>query len=176
MFPRFLMIFAVLFMVSACSSDDATTMEDQAGYQQGEMTGGPGGAQGGVYDETTSSTTVPGSAQDFITNVGDRVLFGYDRYDLSPEGQQILDRQAAWLNQYPNLNITVEGHADERGTREYNLALGERRANSTKNYLVARGVAAGRLNTVSYGKERPAVTGSNESSWAENRRTVTAVE
>jgi peptidoglycan-associated lipoprotein len=114
----------------------------------------------------------PGSLEDFRVNVGDRVFFGYDKYDLSADARRTLERQAAWLKQYAQVRLVVEGHADERGTREYNLALGERRANALKDYLVALGVPAARLSTVSYGKERPAVLGSNEAAWSQNRRGV----
>src|SRR5690606_13012106 len=114
--------------------------------------------------------------EDLAQNVGDRVFFGYDRYDLAAEARATLEKQATWLQQYPNLVITIEGHADERGTREYNLALGERRANSVKNYLVALGVPASRITTISYGKERPAVVGSDEMAWSQNRRGVTVVQ
>ncbi|GAA4251859.1 MULTISPECIES: peptidoglycan-associated lipoprotein Pal [Azospirillum] len=124
----------------------------------------------------TSSQIRPGSQEDLVVNVGDRVFFGLDRYDLAPEARATLDRQASWLKQYPNVTVTVEGHADERGTREYNLALGERRANSVKNYLVAGGINASRVKVISYGKEKPAVLGSNEASWAQNRRGVTVVD
>lgn len=122
------------------------------------------------------STIAPGSREDFIRQAGsDRVLFDTDQYDLDGEDRATLDRQAAWLKQYPNVRVTVEGHADERGTREYNLALGDRRANAAKNYLVSAGIDAGRLAVVSYGKERPEVPGSDESAWAQNRRAVTVV-
>ena len=104
---------------------------------------------------------------------GDTVLFALDQSDLDATARGILDSQAQWLVRNPNINVTVEGHADERGTREYNLALGDRRANSSKNYLVTRGVNAARISTISYGKERPVKTGSDQESWAENRRTVT---
>ena len=124
----------------------------------------------------TAGTVRPGSQEDLVVNVGDRVFFGLDRYDLSPEARGTLDRQAQWLKTYPNVTVTVEGHADERGTREYNLALGERRANSVKNYLVAQGIPSGRVKVVSYGKERPAVLGSGEAAWAQNRRGVTVVD
>ncbi|WP_326525786.1 peptidoglycan-associated lipoprotein Pal [Sphingomonas sp.] len=117
---------------------------------------------------------VPGSQQDFLRSVSsDTVLFGLDMYDIDPQARAILDTQAQWLQGYPNVRITIEGHADERGTREYNLALGDRRANAAKNYLAARGVNAGRITTISYGKERPAALGSDEASWAQNRRAVT---
>jgi peptidoglycan-associated lipoprotein len=128
-----------------------------------------------IYGDNTQGPA-PGTQADLVVNVGDRVFFGYDRYDIADEARLTLDKQAAWLNQYPNLSVTVEGHADERGTREYNLALGERRANAVKNYLSAAGVAANRINTISYGKERPAVPGSDETSWAQNRRGVTKVD
>ncbi len=117
---------------------------------------------------------VPGSQEDFIANVmSDRIFFDTDKFNVDSEDQGVLRSQASWLAQYPNVSIVVEGHADERGTRDYNLALGERRANSAKNYLITLGVAASRIRTVSYGKERPQATGSNESAWAQNRRAVT---
>lgn len=116
----------------------------------------------------------PGSQADFISKVtADRVFFDTDRSDIDDAARATLSSQAKWLAQYPNVRITIEGHCDERGTREYNLALGDRRANSAKNYLVAAGVAVGRINTISYGKERPDALGSDEASWAKNRRAVT---
>ena len=123
----------------------------------------------------TVGAATPGSPQDFAQNVGDRVLFIVDSSQITPTAAGILDRQATWLAQYPRYQITIEGHADERGTREYNLALGDRRANSAKNYLVARGISPSRLTTISYGKERPLAVGSDEESWAQNRRAVTVV-
>ncbi len=119
---------------------------------------------------------VPGSQEDFLATVGqsgDRILFDTDRFNIDAQDQVTLQGQAQWLGRYPNTRVTVEGHADERGTREYNLALGERRANSAKNYLASLGVDASRIQTVSYGKERPAAMGSDESAWAQNRRAVT---
>jgi peptidoglycan-associated lipoprotein len=125
----------------------------------------------------TGSTAIrPGSQEDLAVNVGDRVFFGLDRYDLSPEARATLDRQSKWMQTYGSVTVTVEGHADERGTREYNLALGERRANSVKNYLAAKGVPANRVKVVSYGKEKPAVVGSTEAAWSQNRRGVTVVD
>jgi peptidoglycan-associated lipoprotein len=119
---------------------------------------------------------VPGSRADFIAQAGsDTIHFDTDKYDVDAEDQATLTRQAAWLAKYPNVNATIEGHCDERGTREYNLALGERRANAAKNFLVNAGVAASRLSVISYGKERPIATGSDEASWAQNRRAVTVV-
>ena len=116
-----------------------------------------------------------GSQADLSTNVGDRVFFALDSSTLNGEGQATLDRQANWLKQYSNVNVVIEGHADERGTREYNIALGERRATAAKNYLVNSGVSAARVSTISYGKERPAVMGSDESAWGQNRRAVTVI-
>lgn len=124
---------------------------------------------------TGESAVTPGSSQDFVVNVGDRVFFDFDSYELTPEARSQLEKQAAWLKTYPQATVTIEGHCDERGTREYNLALGERRASAVKNYLVALGVDGNRAQTISYGKERPAVLGSNEESWSQNRRGVTLV-
>jgi peptidoglycan-associated lipoprotein len=122
----------------------------------------------------TMNAPVPGSAEDFVANVGDRVFFALDRSDVSAEGQAVLHRQAEWLKQYAATVVVVEGHCDERGTREYNLALGEHRAHAIKNYLISLGVDANRVEVISYGKERPFVVGSNEEAWAQNRvgRTV----
>jgi peptidoglycan-associated lipoprotein len=165
------LVAAVMFTVSACSSDDEAAALDQTG-------GVPAPQDGALNDvyQGNGSAAAPGTQADLVVNVGDRVFFGYDQYNVSDEARVTLDKQAKWLQQYANLNITVEGHADERGTREYNLALGERRANAVKNYLIAAGVAPTRINTISYGKERPAVPGSNDSAWAQNRRGVTKVE
>ncbi|WP_353228356.1 peptidoglycan-associated lipoprotein Pal [Novosphingobium sp.] len=117
---------------------------------------------------------VPGSQADFLASViSDTVHFETDKYIIDGESQGILRSQAQWLARYPNRSVTIEGHCDERGTREYNLALGERRANAAKNYLVGLGVDAGRVSTVSYGKERPVALGSDEAAWARNRRAVT---
>ena len=122
-----------------------------------------------------TSSIVPGSAEDLRVNVGDTVHFDYDRYDVMDSDKAVLQRQAAWLGKYPSVRVTVEGHCDERGTREYNLALGARRANAVKEYLVSLGVSAGRLETISYDKERPMCTESSESCWAQNRRGVTTI-
>lgn len=125
---------------------------------------------------TTQAGPTPGSEQDLVQNVGDRVFFAFDKSDLSSEARATLDRQVAWLKKYPQVKVTIEGHTDDRGTREYNLALGERRANAVKKYLIAAGVDAARINTISYGKERPAVVGTGEAVWAQNRRAVTVVQ
>ena len=122
-----------------------------------------------------STTVSPGSVGDFKQNVGDRVYFDTDMSGIRADGRATLEKQATWLKQYTNYPITIEGKCDERGTREYNLALGERRANAAKNYLVSLGVAASRISTVSYGKERPVAMGSDEAAWAQNRRAVSVV-
>lgn len=114
-------------------------------------------------------------ADELKNQVGDRIFFAFNKSDISGESKAVLDRQSAFTKKYPQLTFTIEGHCDERGTREYNLALGERRATSTKNALVALGVQASRLQTISYGKERPAVVGSNEAAYAQNRRAVTVI-
>jgi peptidoglycan-associated lipoprotein len=121
------------------------------------------------------STVVPGSVQDFRVNVGDTVHFDYDKYAITSEDRDILQRQAAWLQKYQQVRVSIEGHCDERGTREFNLALGARRANAVKEYLVSLGVSSARMGTISYGKERPICTESNESCWSSNRRGVTTI-
>jgi peptidoglycan-associated lipoprotein len=118
---------------------------------------------------------IPGSAQDLRVNVGDTVHFDYDKYGVLDADKATLQRQAAWLAKFPNIKVTIEGYADERGTREYNIALGARRANAVKEYLVSLGVSAARVDTVSYGKEKPICSESTESCWAENRRGVTII-
>jgi peptidoglycan-associated lipoprotein len=117
----------------------------------------------------------PGSVQEFAASVGDRVFFETDSTELTSTGQTTLDKQAAWLNQYPRYTFTIEGHADERGTREYNFALGARRAETTKNYLIAKGVSVARIKTISYGKERPVAVCNDISCWSQNRRAVTVL-
>lgn len=167
---KFLMICAVAVTLSACSGDDEAVMDKEAGMEREGITDS---ALNDVYGDNMGAQ--PGTQADLVANVGDRIFFGYDRHDLDPEARSVLEAQSRWLAQYPTLSVTVEGHADERGTREYNLALGERRANSVKNYLVALGVEPSRINTISYGKERPAVPGSNDQAWSQNRRGVTKV-
>ncbi len=122
-----------------------------------------------------SGTATPGSPQDFTVNVGDRIFFDTDSSSINASAAQTLDRQAQWLGQYPKYAITVEGHADERGTREYNLALGARRAAAAKQYLSSRGVPANRMKTISYGKERPVAVCDDISCWSQNRRAVTVL-
>ena len=154
----------LVLLLAACSSAPETA---PGGPPGGPGTGGPGGIG--------SRSALPGSQQDLEASAGDRIFFAFDRSDITPESQQILERQADWLRRYPNVTVTIEGHCDERGTREYNLALGERRAQAVKNVLVASGIPASRISTISYGKERPAVVGSSEEAYAQNRRAVTTV-
>jgi peptidoglycan-associated lipoprotein len=122
-----------------------------------------------------TSSIVPGSAEDLRVNVGDTVHFAYNEYNIEDNDKSTLQRQATWLQKYPSVKVTVEGDCDERGTREYNLALGARRANAVKEYLVSLGVSASRVETISYGKEHPVCTQSTEDCWAQNRRGVTGV-
>jgi peptidoglycan-associated lipoprotein len=126
-------------------------------------------------DILAEQTAVPGSERDFMVNVGDRIFFVVDQSTLTPEAQETLRRQAAWLKQYPQVSVQIEGHADERGTREYNIALSARRASATREFLVAQGVQPGRLSTIAYGKERPVALCDAESCWNQNRRAVTVV-
>lgn len=153
---RFAAVAAAFLMLAACSSN-----KDGAGAS--------------TSTDSTAGQIRPGSAEDLAQNVGDRVFFEFDKSSLSDEARATLQRQAAWMAQYGNLTFTIEGHADERGTREYNLALGGRRANAAKDYLVSLGVSPSRLNTVSYGKERPVCLDSSESCWSQNRRAVTVI-
>jgi peptidoglycan-associated lipoprotein len=126
-------------------------------------------------DAGLGGTAVPGSAQEFQVSVGDRVFFETDSSSLTPTARQTLDRQVQWLTQYANYTFTIEGHADERGTREYNLALGARRATAVRDYFIAKGISASRMRTISYGKERPVAVCDNISCWSQNRRAVTVL-
>ena len=171
---KFTTMIAALFVVAACAT---------AGEEEAATSGAGGGAQAAAAAPVEQSeqaarqapAITPGSAQDLVANVGDRVFFDFDKFDLRASSRTTLERQAAWLKRFPNLKVTIEGHADERGTREYNLALGERRANSVKDFLVSQGIDPRRVSTISYGKERPVALGSNEAAWGQNRRGVTGV-
>ncbi len=123
----------------------------------------------------TSAGVVPGSQEDLVANVGDRVFFDFDKSNLRPDATSTLDKQATWLAKYGSVNVQIAGNCDERGTEEYNLALGDRRANAAASYLRAKGVATGRMTTISYGKDRPTAQGSNEQAWAQNRNAITSV-
>ncbi len=123
----------------------------------------------------SAAVATPGSQQDFVVNVGDRVFFETDQTDLTAQARDTLDKQAQWLSQYGNYSFTIEGHADERGTREYNIALGARRAQAVRDYLASRGIHPGRMRTISYGKERPVAVCNDISCWSQNRRAVTVL-
>ena len=163
-----LFVAAGLLAAAGCAKKPPADLPPPAvGTDQGANTGD----QSGV-----GTAVVPGSQQDFVASVSsDTVYFDTDGYDVDAEDRATLDSQIGWLQKYPQARVTLEGHADERGTREYNLALGDRRANAAKNYLVTQGIAADRISTISYGKERPKALGSDESSWAQNRRAVTVI-
>mgnify|MGYP001221880017 CR=1 FL=1 len=163
---KFIIAIAALFVVSAC-----TTVSDTNSGSEGSG----GSTKSSVESQIKSAEILPGSQADLVSNVGDRVLFEYDSSDLTPEARSTLERQAAWLKRYSNVSVTVEGHCDERGTREYNLALGDRRATAVSNFLVALGINSTRIMTISYGKEKPVALGSNDTAWSQNRRGVTRV-
>ncbi len=167
-FKSLSILVAALFLVAACESTTTEQGGGQGGGSSNASSGGSGGAGGG-------SSIAPGSGRDFVINVGDRVFFALDKSNLTGDARATLEKQAAWLKRFGSITVTVEGHADERGTREYNLALGERRANSAKDFLVALGVSPNRIKVISYGKERPAALGHNETSWRQNRRAVTVI-
>ena len=160
---NWLSMFAAVLLLTACE----TTPEETATTTSSGATVAPSAPS----QPAEVPGVQPGSQEDLIAQVGDRVFFDFDKYNLKPAGRETTEALAAWLNKNPSVTLTLEGHADERGTREYNLALGERRANSVRDYLIALGINAGRLTTVSYGEERPAVPGSYEEAWAQNRRT-----
>lgn len=131
------------------------------------------GFDGGLFGGSECDSR---EARDFMANAEDRVFFNFDSSALTANATEVLDTQVSWLKKHKKVNVIVQGYCDERGTREYNLALGERRANAVKQYLVSNGIAADRISTISYGKERPAVLGNNEAAWAQNRRAVTVVK
>jgi peptidoglycan-associated lipoprotein len=185
---RMVALAAVLLIAAACESTpddtaatagdgDATETSSTSSAQSSDS--GGGGDAGGSDDvdvaTVDSSGPIPGSQEDLVQNVGDRVFFEYDSAVLTPDGRRTLERQAEWLRLFPEHNVMIEGHCDERGTREYNLALGERRASAARDYLIAFGMDPVRVTTTSYGKERPYALGHNEESWSLNRRSVTVV-
>ncbi len=171
MFYKFLISSLVVLFVASC----ATKPKDSADASGSGSTSADSAVEDGTITETAGSGIVSGSQEDLIVNVGDRVYFGYDSSDLDSDALELLQDQVAWLKQNSNVSVTIEGHCDERGTREYNLALGEKRAQAVKNYLIGLGISPDRVSTISYGKERPAVVGSNDGAWAQNRRSVTIV-
>ncbi len=164
----------LVFFLAACSTTPKDTADSSGSGST--STSSDVSSSGETNTESSESASIePGSQEDLIVNVGDRVFFNYDSSELDTDAQELLQDQVAWLKQYSNVSVIIEGHCDERGTREYNLALGEKRAQSVKNYLINLGISADRVSTISYGKERPAVVGSNDGAWAQNRRSVTIV-
>jgi peptidoglycan-associated lipoprotein len=156
---------ACALSLAACSKKSSTAGLGADGL------GGPGDGSG----LAGSAAQVPGSEEDFAANVGDRVFFENDSTALSAEGKATLLKQAAWLKEYPDVAIQIEGHADERGTREYNISLSARRATNTRNFLIAQGIEASRVSSIAYGKERPAQLCDAEECWSQNRRAVTVI-
>jgi len=172
MFQRLLAMCAVAFLFTACETASNVAGDSASGSSSSSAT-----AAGTTGSSASSSTTAATQMSDAekLAQVGNTVYFGFDSAELAGEAQATLDRQAAFLNVNPTMVVIIEGHADERGTREYNLALGDRRAVAVRDYLLAKGLNAARVRTVSYGKERPAVSGSNEEAWAKNRRAATVL-
>ncbi len=183
-------LFAAALLLAACESatqeqaatggegTTQTSAQTDTSGQTGEGGGQDDGAQvsqEALAGEQETQGPEGGTQEHLVVNVGDRVFFEFDKSNLSTEAEKTVERLAAWMEEYPATSVTIEGHADERGTREYNLALGARRANSVKDYLIVLGIDPSRIETVSYGEERPAVLGSNEKAWAQNRRAVFVV-
>ena len=166
----------LVFFLAACSTTPKDTADSSGSGSSASSSDVSSSEEGTIIESSPESASItPGSQEDLIVNVGDRVFFNYDSSDLDSDAQELLQDQVAWLKQYSDTSVIVEGHCDERGTREYNLALGEKRAQSVKNYLISLGISSDRISTISYGKERPAVVGSNDGAWAQNRRSVTIV-
>jgi len=183
MFKPLFTLFAATFLLAACETA-STISEEAAGTSSADATASSASSTASASSSSSSSSASAASNADNsaleaaraeMVSIGDTVLFGYDSSQLSADAMATLDAQAALLNAKPSFRVKVEGHADERGTREYNLALGERRASAARDYLVAKGVDGSRIRIVSYGKERPAAVGSNEEAWAKNRRSVTVL-
>ncbi len=151
--------FAAVALLAACANKPATT-----------------GMANGAGASATTAGPAPGSEQDLVANVGDRVFYAFNRSGLNASDKATLDRQAAWLAKYPQVQVLIAGNCDDRGTEEYNLALGHRRANAAREYLVAKGVSPARIKTISYGKGRPVALGDNEQAWAQNRNAITSVQ
>jgi peptidoglycan-associated lipoprotein len=169
MYSKLIALAGGLLLLAACSSPPPSG--PGPGAYGAVPPGGPGGP-GGI----SASQIIPGSQEDLAQTAGDRVFFAFNRANISPQAQQTLVRQAAWLRRYPNVMVRIEGHCDERGTREYNLALGARRAEAARNVLIALGISPARISWISYGKDRPVVLGSNEAAWAQNRVSITTVQ
>jgi peptidoglycan-associated lipoprotein len=162
---------ATALLLTACASDTANPNANGAGGGGGGGTGGGGGNAGLIGP----GHAAPGSQDDLTQSAGDRIFFDTDQSVLTPEARGILDRQVQWLQQYPQISVWVAGNCDERGTEEYNLALGERRANADRDYLASRGIAARRVETISYGKDRPVDPSSTQDAWTHDRNAITSV-
>ena len=175
---RIFALMVAVALVSACeTAPDESAAASGAGASKAatSSTGTTSAATPAATPAAAPSGPTAGSQEDLVANVGDRVFFDFDKYNLQPDARATLEKQAAWMKRFASVTISIEGHCDERGTREYNLALGERRANAVKDFLVALGVSPSRVKTISYGKERPIALGSNDQAWEQNRRGVTVV-
>ena len=158
--------------LAACQSDNLGTNTGAGGNNPYGANGAPGaGGPGGLAGQAA-----PGSEEDLMQTVGDRIFFDTDHSNLSDDARATLDKQAAWLQRYPTVRIMIAGNCDERGTEEYNLALGQRRANTDRDYLTAHGISADRVRTISYGKDRPTDSASTPDAWAKNRNAITMVQ
>ena len=161
---------------TSASSSVASTSDSGSSSTTSSSSGSTSSASTSTAADSESSYSYDTDPRTALIKVGDRVLFGYDSSELDDDDRSVLDNQAEFLNQNPSLQVTIEGHCDERGTREYNLALGEKRASSVKDYLTSLGINSDRISVVSYGKERPQVLGSNKAAWSMNRRSVTTID
>ena len=180
---KLILPFVLALGVAACEStpEDTGTSSDAGAGQTVASGTDVTSTDVMVEDDTTvaaldPSQPLPGSQEELVQSVGDRVFFDFDSAVLGADARRTLDRQAEWLRLFPEVALVLEGHADERGTREYNLALGERRANAVREYLITQGIAPSRLRTITYGKERPYALGHNEEAWALNRRSVSVID
>ena len=186
---RFLLLAAGAALLTACetaseidaiasgaSGSSASTSTASGGSSYSSSSSSSSTSSSAASSETTTSYSYDTDPKTALIKVGDRVLFGYDSSELDDDDRSVLDNQAKFLNQNPSLKVTIEGHCDERGTREYNLALGEKRASAVKDYLISVGINSERISVVSYGKERPQVLGSNKAAWSMNRRSVTTID
>lgn len=160
----------VIMLLAGLALAGCESATESSGSASGAGAAGAGTRPGGDQQAARTEGPRAGTQEDLVVNVGDRIFFDLDSYALRPDARGTLEKQAAWLQQNRNVTVTIEGHADERGTREYNLALGERRANAVRDYLVALGIDPNRIKTVSYGKERPVDARSTEEAWSRNRR------
>lgn len=167
---------AIASGASGSSATTSTTSTASSGSSDSSSSSSSSTSSSGASSDSTTSYSYDTDPKTAFVKVGDRVLFGYDSSELDDDDRSILENQAKFLNQNPALKVTIEGHCDERGTREYNLALGEKRASAVKDYLISIGINSERISVVSYGKERPQVLGSNKAAWSMNRRSVTTID